>query len=504
MRAASDTRPFRPEAPPALSPRWPAATLPAAIAGAAFAGVLVAIAGGVAGPRAIYYSAIVGLIAVGAFAAATRREPARFAFLSLFCALPFADVPVPPGRLGIRVFDLVMLCLAAVLLARRFGRRGRDQPPLFPSRSLSVAWLLFLVCVICSLYPLVSMQMVVVAIAIYAFFLWTLDELGRERGFERLVLLLSLVILVLSTGLFADFFLHQNLSLRGGNLNQLSWSMGREIWRAGGFFQDPQKAGAFLASVIAFLIVLAARGRFAGSRLRYLVWAAIAAGLVAIFTTIARGAIIACLVVSAIALLGFNRWGGVAKLLIACALVVLGLLFAILPSGTLLEFVPQAVANRFARLGAEFQIRLQIWFDTWDMFAQHPVTGIGPGAFQSYLIDTRPGMAGYYGIGVEEGVSYVPEQPESGYLKVLYESGILGSLAALLLIGDALRRAFRVLARGPEAAEARTETIAVLAALAAFAVTFATLYTAGDSRIAALLMFLFAVLWHHVPRPQKP
>lgn len=502
MRAAIHARPFRPAPPPALSPRGPAAGLPVAICGAAIAGIFVAIAGGLAGPRAIYYSAVVGLIAVGAFIAATRREPARFAFLALFAALPFADVPVPPGRLGIRVFDLVMLVLAAVLLARRLGRHGREQPPLLPSGSIAFAWFAFLVCAICSLYPVVSLQMAVVGIAIYTFFLWTLAELGRERGFERLAALLAVVLIVVSLGLFADALLHQNLSLRGGNLNQQSWSMGREIWRAGGFFQDPQKAGAFLASLIAFLVVLAARGRFAGSRLRYLVLAAIPVGIAAIFTTIARGAIVACLVGSAVALFAFNRWGGVVKLLTACTLVVIGLLFAILPADSLQSLVPGAVATRFARLSADFDIRLMIWTDTWDMFAKHPATGIGPGSFQSYLIDTRPGMVGYYGIGVEQGANYVPEQPESGYFKILYEGGILGALAMLFVAGDVLRRAFRVIARGPESA--RTESIAVLAALATFAVTFATLYTAGDARIAAFLMFLLAVLWHHTPRPQRP
>src|SRR6202007_204413 len=105
---------------------------------------------------------------VGLFPHPRRREPARFAFLTLVAALPFADVPVPPGRLGIRVFDLVMLMLAALLFARDLRRGARAAPALFPSRSLSAAWLLFIVCVICSLYPLVSLQMVLVAIATYA------------------------------------------------------------------------------------------------------------------------------------------------------------------------------------------------------------------------------------------------------------------------------------------------------------------------------------------------
>ena len=60
-----------------------------------------------------------------------------------------------------------------------------------------------------------------------------------------------------------DYFFHINLSLRGSNMNQVSYDAGLAIYRAGGFFQDPQIAGAFLACLVTFLLVLSLRGRFA-------------------------------------------------------------------------------------------------------------------------------------------------------------------------------------------------------------------------------------------------
>lgn len=489
--------------PPAVhvSPAGPALPAPtwAAVFGlAALAGLFVAAAGGFAGPRAIYYCAVLGLIGVGGFVAATRREPARVAFLALVAALPFADVPVPPARFGVRVFDLVMLALAAALIASRFSGR-RHHGPLLPSRSFAVAWLMFLVCAACSLYPASSAQAFLVSVGIYAFFLLTLEELGRERGFERLAALWAAVLILLSLGLFVDHFLHFNLSLRGGNLNQLTYARGLEIWRAGGFFQDPQKAGDFVAAMVAFLAVPAVRGRFAERRLSLLVWAAVLLGLAALFTTIARGAIIACLVVTALVLFAFNRWHPGVKLFAATAAAALALAAFLVPVSLWLDLLPDAVAARFAHVEEEFRIRLMIWFDTWDMFARHPLTGIGPGSFQPYLLDTRPGMTGYYGIGMGHGADYVPVQPESGYLTILYEGGLAGAAAALLLAADALRRAIAVLVRRSSDANARTETIAALAGLATFAVTFTTLFTVGDPRIAAQLMFFLAVLWRHTP-----
>ncbi|MGE0030806.1 MAG: O-antigen ligase family protein [Steroidobacteraceae bacterium] len=490
------------EARPGL--RWPAPATAHVLALAACAGIFVGVAGTAAGPRAIYYFAILGAIAIGGFVAVTRREPMRFAFLALFAALPLADVPIPPARLGVRLFDAVMLALAIALVARRLTAPPQDRRPLFPSPSLAGAWLLFAICAAFSLYPKDSAQALLVGVAVYAFFLCALDELRRPGGFERLAAISAAVVIVLSLGLFIDHFLQVNLSLRGGNLNQLSYVMGRETWRAGGFFQDPQKAGAFLASTIAFLLVLAVRGRFAGLGMRLLAWVAVAAGITALFTTIARGAIIACLAVSVLALGAFNRWPAGVKLLTAAAVAAALLVAAVVPAGAWLDLMPEAVAARFARMGEELGIRITIWFDTWDMFAGHPLTGVGPDAFRSYLLESRPGMTGYYGIGVADGAQYVPEQPENGYLTILYEGGLVGSAAALLVAGDALRRIFAVLARGTGDADARSEAIAALAGLATFGVTFMTLFTPGDARIAALLMFLLAIAWRHTLRTGAP
>lgn len=491
MRLTRDAKP---------GPGWPAPAAVHVLALAACAGAFVGVAGTAAGPRAIYYCAILSALAIGGFVAISRREPLRFAFLALFVVLPLADVPVPPARLGIRVFDAVMLTLAIALVARWLTASPQDRRPLFPSPSLAGAWLMFAICAAFSLYPKVSAQAVLVGVAVYAFFLCALEELRRPGGFERLAAIAAVVVIVLSIGLFIDHFLQVNLSLRGGNLNQLTYVMGREIWRAGGFFQDPQKAGAFLASMTAFLLVLAVRRRFANLRLRVLAWVAVATGFAALFTTIARGAIIACLAVSVLTLGAFNRWPAGVKLLAAVTIAAALLVAAVVPAGVWLELLPETVAARFAQAGDELGIRVMIWFDTWDMFAEHPLTGVGPGAFQSYLLETRPGMSGYYGIGVAQGVQYVPEQPENGYLTILYESGLVGSVAALLVAGDALRRIFAMLARGAGDADARSEAIAALAGLATFGVTFLTLFTPGDARIAALLMFLLAIAWRHTLR----
>lgn len=464
------------------------------------AGVVTATVGSRAGDRAIYYAAILGLIVIGGIVAVTRREPLRFVFLALIASFPIASALVPPGRLGLTIFDMVVIALAIALIGKKLLASSTAGEPLFPTASLLIAWLFSIPCVVFSQFPMLSLRTFIVVFALYVFFLFALNEL-RRGGFERLILLLSIVLLFMAIGLFVDHFLHVNLSLRGGNLNQLSYVGGLEIWRAGGFFQDPQKAGAFLASMITFLLLLSIRGRFRGMKMRFVVWAAIAVSAAALLTTISRGAILACLLVSGTAAFAFNRWSAPVKLLIAGSMIVVVMLMALTPLDTWLDILPAAISERFVHSREEFETRLVIWFDTWNMFADHPLTGIGLGSFRPFLIETRPTDFDYYGIGTAAGVAYIPDQPENGYLKILYEGGIAGSIAALLVAGDALRRAITVAAGNKSDSHARTECIAALAGLMTFGATFLTLFTMSDPRIAAMFVFFLAVIWRRSLQP---
>jgi O-antigen ligase len=467
-----------------------------ALVTAVLAGMVTAVVGSQAEYRAIYYVAVFALVAIGGMLAVTQAEPLRFIFLASIVCFPIASAPVPPARLGFSVFDVTIIALTVGLIGKKLFAAPAASQPLFPTKSLLIAWLLCIPCVVFSQFPRWSLLAFFLCFTVYAFFLYVLDELRRERGFERLVLLLSIVLILMAIGLFIDHVLHVNLSLQGGNVNQLNYVAGREIYRAGGFFQDPQKGGAFLASMITFLLLLSVRGRFRGMKMRYVVWAAILAGLIALATTISRSAILACLCVSGMALFAFNRWNAASKLAITGSATVLVIVMALIPAETWLNIVPAVVSERFKTIDEDLEFRLNIWFDTWDMFADHPLTGIGLGSFQAYLIETRPTVFNYYDIGTQEGIAYIPNQPESGYLKIFYEGGIVGSIAALLLVGDALRRAVSIITRDKADSDARTEAIAALAALTTFGATFVTLFTVTDSRIAAMFAFFLATIWH--------
>jgi O-antigen ligase len=433
------------------------------------------------------------VLAFAAVFAFTRVEPLRFSFLALFAIFPFMNILVPPGRLNFTVFDVATVVLTLGLLLHKAFVPSREAP-LFPAPSLGLIWLLLLPCVLFARYPLEAAEALVLMFTAYVFFWFVVQELRRPQGMERLAGLLSVTAVIIALGLFIDHFLHINLSLRGGNLNQQTMSNGQEIYRAGGFFQDPQRAGAFLAALLTFLMVLMIRGRCRTRGLRLLVWAALLTAVPALFLTVSRAALLVFLAVSALTLVATNRWPAALKLagLTVLALVVTSLLVTPEPW---MAVMPAALAERLAETHDGLVIRAEIWMDTWEMFSGQPLTGIGFGGFQQFLLDTRPGVVNYYGIGEGTDANYVPDQPESGYFMILYEGGLLGVAAFVLLAGATLSRAVAALVRRSTDPDGRTEVIAALAGLAALAGTFITLFTTSDPRLLALFLFLIAVIW---------
>lgn len=144
------------------------------------------LVGSLAGYRAIYYVVVFGLILTGGVTV-TRKEPLRFAFLALITCFLIAAALVPPGRLGITVFDLVMIALTIGLIGTRMFASSIAAVAFFPTKSLLIAWLLSIPSVAFSQYPVLSLLIFTLNCAVYAFFLFTLNELRREGGFERLV-----------------------------------------------------------------------------------------------------------------------------------------------------------------------------------------------------------------------------------------------------------------------------------------------------------------------------
>jgi O-antigen ligase len=166
-----------------------------------------------------------------------------------------------------------------------------------------------------------------------------------------------------------------------------------------------------------------------------------------------------------------------------------------IPNNILLGMLPLEVTSRLGTMEESLFFRIRIWFDTWKMFADQPITGIGLGGFESYLLAENPSMKNYMGIGNTQTGIFIPGQPESGYFKILYEGGLLGSLAAFLLVIAAFRRAFLVLHSPDALPEWKTEVVGSLISLVVFGLSFATLFTLSDERNIVILVLPLAIIW---------
>jgi len=473
---------------------------------AVLAGVALALLGQVSAK--IEVAALLAIIAAAGagFLIWRLRDPARNMFWAVAAALPVAATLVPPRHFLVSAFDVAMALVFVLIVWRRLFARGPERPTeavqgeipveraLFPTRSLVIVFLTAAPIFIWSRFPPIAALALLSFAAYYAFFLMCLRELARPGGFRRLVLLWSTLVIVMSLASVVGRLAGMQLSLSGVNINQLGEGLTMNE-RASGFFQDPQKAAQFFACSFVFLLVLTIRSRFEERALRWLLPLAMVFAFTGIVVAVSRASLLAAVVIGTVSVLLFNRWSTVTRLVVAAFLVGGAFAIYLLPAGLWLSVLPADLAARFSLLASSYTVRSHIWYDTWEMFADHRLTGIGPGSFRPYLLETRPTVKNFYDIGNGTGFEYIPDQPESGYFKIFYEGGLLGSAAALLLAVEAIRRFLRVAVSRQAADEARTDVCAAFAAVMVFALSFVTLFISDPPNLA-LLMFLLALIWH--------
>lgn len=463
---------------------------------AVFLGLAVAILGNMLGIHVLYYLIALAAIVGGSIVVFLHPNPERLLFLLTVIGLPLVATMLPPRRFGISLFDAMMLVSLVIVLTRHWANPHIAQSsPFFVSWHFLLAYSGLFILIALSHFKLHSLWVWVETLAIFVFFRSAVSYLNEKDGFERLVRWLSVAVIILFIGVLIDRFAHINLTLGGGNPNQYLLLKGELIRRAGGFFQDPQKSAQFFGCVAAFLFPLLIRQRFPG-QLSKLAGIAFLISLAGILLSGSRMALIAVLVVIPLSMTFLSRSSGVIRFLILFGTMTAALTVAsMVPLDSWAALLPSQITARFETLGESLEFRMHIWFDTWKMFADQPLWGIGPGSFRDYLRTTNPTSLGFYGLGALTGEEYIPDQPENGYLKILYEGGIIGSFCALILVWAALRKGISQALSSSSGEAAQTEALAALAGLAVFGITFLTLFTPSDEKNVVVLCLLFAVLW---------
>jgi O-antigen ligase len=451
----------------------------------------------VAGTELIDTRALVvlpGLLAVATIAGGVlaRKDPLPTVGAAALVLMPIAGHFIPPARWMISVFDVLGLLAAVSLLVSRNGATGADRlrrPP--PWVWLPLAALVPALLV--SIDPIHSIA-TCIEIGIAYCLLVAILRVGRqpEDALRLITRWIAIATIVASAAVVFDHFTLINLAMTGGyNLNAFAEA---GIYRAGGLFQDPQKAAQFLGSFMTYLVVLASRKTVPQGVSRALLLAAVASAFVGLMFTVSRSGLLAGVGFSFIGFLFSNRFSAALRTMLIALILLAGWMAASAPA-FIQSALPATLAHRLANLGQGADSRVDIWIDSWHLFVEHPVAGLGPGNYREALMRERPSLRGLHELG-----EYVPDQPENGYLKILFETGAIGA-AGVLAFAVALCR--NGIARAASE-EAQSYKLAALFAMLAFSFSFATLFTVSDHRNLMIVVVMIAIMHLAGLRPQPP
>lgn len=412
-------------------------------------------------------------------------NPLHFSVFSILLLLPLIGIVLPPRRLGISTFDIFAgLILFSIIYCKLFKN---ENIKIF----LNSFTIIPIICLLPSFLTTIdfghTFYIFVKILGYYIFYVALIYFLNNSKNaLLKINFLLMLTLWIISCFIFLEKIWGIKLSFTGLNLNALSYIDGLQIRRAAGLFQDPQKVAQFIGCFFVYFVVLLVRGYFNSFKTKFFVIITLFVSFIALIWTISRLALVSTILGSLFAILVLNKFDFLKKLITVCIFFVLMVLFSSLYHFK--DILPLYIQKRFERVENSMQNRLNIWKDSWKIFKAPSLTGIGLGNYQNFLVQKDP----YYKKLKERG-EYVPNQPENGYLKILYEAGIIGILGGLYFIIGILYYTYYNLFKTTKEG-LKTITLATLMGFFVFFSTFLTLYTISDARNALIPVLLFSFL----------
>lgn len=412
------------------------------------------------------------------------RDPLSFEFSTILIALPVLGIIMPPVRFQISLFDFLSLVIFLMLVAKKMQTGRRIE--LFPVRYVWLPILLFIPSVVTAIAPFNSVIEMARFLGTYAVFVIGYYYLQQPGWLDRFHRLLALSLLVVSffvvlqkvTGINLMIYQERGVVAAGDFM----------IKQGSGLFQDPQKAGQFIAVFMSYFTILWSRKSLTGKWLNNIALLAIIMSIPALLLTVSRLAMASGFGVAFFGFFFLNKSNLYGRLIVSSLLVVLVVAFLGFGSQIIEKAMPREVVKRFELTKSSAEGRYIVWQDSWIIFTEYPITGIGIGNYQEYWLRKNPALRRYENVG-----DLIPNQPESGYLKVLYEGGLVGLLAGLYFVMGIVRNSVRTLRSG-KTEETKSIAWAVLGGMIAFLVTYTTLFTSSDPRNALIPLLLIMAL----------
>lgn len=392
----------------------------------------------------------------------------RYVYI-LFLCFPFIDFSIPPGALGIKIFDVLTLLVLPFYLKSEYYQQLRI-PVKFRKYFIAAIALMVLSSLLAmepfnSLLRLWQQANYVVLFLIFASFI---------TGKANFLVLKKLVLLAF-TGCVGFLLLQVMLGVQFNLYGRLNPNV-QDLFglRYPGPFQDPQKFAQYISMSMFLLLGFLSVG------------------------THSRWHFVACLVVS-IACIGLT--GARASLFgLALGAVFINIKRSIISgqymrsvfiflAGGVLYFAGQylIVFQRVKSTQEDFLFRYAIWEKAFNFFLEHPLLGIGPGSYQAFVAQHDPSQ--YWKVA---GEKLYFDHPESGVLLWLVEYGLPVFITIIIALAAVLNPV-KGQRKGPGAAKL---TNLLEAGLLCWCISFLTVYSLSDKRIGVMVILLAAMLYH--------
>jgi len=395
----------------------------------------------------------------------TEKDKNRAYLKFILIGFPFMAITISYNDFAFAIFDIVTFIFILFLYKRK----------MFNIKTEGVYTILFIILTITILIGLFfaesltseSLRVSIQYVSIVIFAKILIEECYADRtyfftiiNYLKIALITSLLFLVCQF-IFGTGFTFDKTT----NINVLS---GTNI-RYPSYFQDPQKYAQFL-SAVSFLFLI--KDPFS-KKLSVFNYFLLILTLVALLYTGGRAALGGLFLgISIILLFGRSQY----KLVLTTCVVVMAFIAFNFSSNF-------AMLNRGATLTDAYDFRYSIWQDAYKIFQSHPLFGIGMGNYANYVYVHNPDQFWV----IDHEITYF-DHPESGYLKLLTEFGIVGFIALFSLL---LLTIYKVLKQ--YTSQRDNDLLLLIAALGTWFVGFYTVYSLGDLRIR-LLILVFSLL----------
>lgn len=305
-------------------------------------------------------------------------------------------------------------------------------------------------------------------LAVFFFAKVLIDEVKLDVGFRtsifncmKITLIFSFLFLALQFifGPSFSFAKTQNINVAGGM-----------AIRYPSFFQDPQKYAQYLSASSFLMLLLPGKGKGTTTLLGLLLCAL---SLIALLFTGGRAGLGGWLIGLLIVMVLGNAQYRVAIITVSMLLSIFIYNFS--------EAIP--IFNR-ADLADSYAFRYAIWQDAFAIFLDHPFFGIGMGNYANYVSIHNPDQ---YWIS-DNDITFF-DHPESGYLKLLTEFGLIGFLAVMLFIIKPMYTGIVLYFKSKD-----LSLLILVSALFTWLIGFYTVYSFGDIRIKLLIISIVCML----------